>query len=55
LGKWGIVSLKTGFADASNPTSLFRKESYGPDTEEMFVIKKRSNNNAVFNWLNWMD
>lgn len=53
VGKW-IVALETGYADGSNPQQLYKQDFYGPDVEEMLIIKKRSND-RIQNWLNWMD
>lgn len=55
LGKWTATALKTGIADAAGQSSIFKNEYYGPDTEEMLIIKKRSATDPIYNWLNWMD
>ena len=55
LGKWTVAALKTGVADAVGKPSIYKSELYGPEVEEMLIIKKRSATDRVYNWLNWMD
>lgn len=52
-GSKSIVALRSGYVDAFDSTNPLRKDSYGPDTEEMLIIKKKSANNQLYNWLNW--
>lgn len=52
-GKKAFVALRSGYVDASDNANPLKKDSYGPDTEEMLIIKKKSANNPLYNWLNW--
>lgn len=53
LGEWDVVALRTGTVRGWGFQKTVCNELYGPEVEEMMVIKRVSKD-PILNWINWM-